>query len=169
MSVLSVGSTPSQSPSLGSLLLQQLNALNQSSQDTSTQTGTTGDVLTVSSAAKQLAKIPDAVTKAMTDLLSGQKDTSGDLAQLKAYFKQNPQSLAGVLSRLQGGTTSYGLDGSLDSRSALMTALMNGQSNQSNPASLLSLLNGNSGQDSLFALLGDSGSGSGDSAGSLLG
>jgi len=115
----------------------------------------TGDLLTVSPAAQQLAKAPEAVTKALTDLLSEQKDIAGDLAQLKAYFKQNPQKLASVLGRLQGGAPTYGLEGSLEARSTLLTALMNGQSNQSNPASLLKLLKGPSPQASLFALLDD--------------
>lgn len=169
MSIASVGTTASQSQSLGNLLLQQLNALGTSSQDTSLSAAATGDLLTVSPAAQQLAKVPDAVTKALTDLLSGQKDTTGDLAQLKAYFKQNPQSLASVLSRLQGDATTYGPGGSSDSRSTLLTALMNGQSNQSNPASLLKLLNGQSNQDSLFSLLGDSGSASDAASGSIFG
>lgn len=169
MSIASIGTTASQSQSLGNLLLQQLNALDASSQAANATPSTTGDLLTVSPAAQQLAKVPDAVTKALTDLLSGQKDTAGDLAQLKAYFKQNPQGLASVLGRLQGDATTYGPGGSSDSRSTLLTALMNGQSNQSNPASLLKLLNGQSNQDSLFALMGDSGNGSDGASGSIFG
>lgn len=110
MSIATVASTTSQTQSLGSLLLQQLNAQGSSSQG-STQTTTTGDLLTVSPEAQQLAK---------------------------------------VLSGLQSGSSTS----TPDSRSALLTALMNGQSNQSNPANLLKLLNGQSRPDSLFTLLG---------------
>lgn len=120
MSIATVASTTSQAQSLGSLLLQQLNAQGTSSQASSTQTTTTGDLLTVSPEAQQLAK---------------------------------------VLSSLQsGGSTS-----TADSRSALLTALMNGQSNQSNPANLLKLLNGQSRPDSLFTLMGSASEGTSDS------
>lgn len=57
---------------------------------------------------------------------------------------------------------------SADSKSILLTALMNAQSNASNPASLLSLLQ-NPGQDSLFATLGSSGGGFEDRSDSILG
>jgi hypothetical protein len=124
--------------------------------------------MTLSPAAQQLTKAPDAVTNALADLLSGQKDTAGDLTQLKAYFQKNPQSLASVLNSLKGANSVYGTAGSLGSNSALMTALMNAQSNNSNPASLLSLLKGNQNQTSLFSFLGDS-SGSDGSSQSIFG
>lgn len=167
MSVSSVGSNAS--PSIGTLLLQQLAAMGTNTQDASGQTGLLGDLLTLSPAAQQLTKAPDAVTKALTDLLSGQKDTAGDLAQLKAYFQKNPQGLVSVLNSLKGGNSVNGTAGSLGSNSALLTALMNGQSNNSNPASLLSLLKSNGNQTSLFSFLGDSGSGSDNSSLSIFG
>jgi hypothetical protein len=167
MSVSSVGSNTSSS--IGTLLLQQLSALGTNSQDASSSAGLLGDLMTLSPAAQQLTKAPDEVTKALSDLLSGQKDTAGDLAQLKAYFQKNPQSLATVLSSLQGGNAVYGTAGNLGSNSALLTALMNARSNNSNPASLLSLLKANGDQSSLFSFLGDSGSGSDNSALSIFG
>ncbi|GLH73034.1 hypothetical protein GETHLI_15360 [Geothrix limicola] len=169
MSLSPVSSDSSQS--LGSLLLQQLNAASSGTtqgQDTSGLTGALGDLLTLSPTAQQLTQAPSAVTQALSDLLSGQKDVSGDLSQLKAFFQKHPQSLASVLGSLQANAT-YGAPGGQTSTAALLTSLMNHQSNNSNPASLLALLNGNTTQDSLFSLLGDSGSGSDGSAVSLLG
>lgn len=166
MSLSPVSSDNSQS--IGSLLLQQLNAASAgTTQDSSGLSGVLGDLLTISPTAQQLTQAPSAVTQALSDILSGQKDVAGDLSQLKAYFQKNPQSLAGVLSSLQG-TSTYGTGGSTAS-SALLTALMNHQSNNSNPASLLALLNGNTSQDSLFSMLGDSGSGADGSALSMFG
>jgi len=162
LSVTSVGSNPSQT--IGSLLLQQLAANGASSQGTSDATGLLGDLLTLSPAGQQLAQAPAAVTQAMQDLLSGQKDVQGDLAQLKSYFQEHPQSLAALLNGLSASNTAN----STDANSLLQTAFLNGQSNASNPATLLKLL-GNQGQDSLFASLGDSGSGSDASPLSLLG
>jgi hypothetical protein len=167
VSINSVGSDQSQS--IGSLLLQQLNASNGSAQDANGLSNALGDLLTLSPAAQQLTKAPDAVTQAMADLFSGQKDVSGDLAQLKAYFQQNPQSLTSVLSSLQGGTATYGASGGQGSNAALLTALMNGQSKNTDAASLLSLLNGGQNQDSLFSFMGDSSSGSDGSSLSIFG
>jgi hypothetical protein len=166
MSVTPVGSNQSQS--IGSMLLQQLMASGTNSQGTTGTSGALGDLLTLSPAAQQLTQAPAAVTQAMSDLFSGQKDVQGDLAQLKSFFSQNPQQLASVLSSLQGGAGAYGLSNSLGSNSALLTALMNGQSNASNPAALLSLL-GSQGQDSLFSFIGNSGGGSGSSSTSIFG
>jgi hypothetical protein len=153
LSVTPVGSNPLQNT--GSLLLQQLTAANGASgQNASSSSGVMEDLLTLSSAAQQLAQAPAAVTQAMTDLLSGQKDVQGDLAQLQTFFQKNPQSLASVLGSLQGGAGAYGVSNSLGSNSELLTALMNGQSNASNPANLLSLLGGQ-GKDSLFSWIGE--------------
>ena len=162
MSIASVGSNPSQT--IGSLLLQQLVANGASSQGTSDVTGLLGDLLTLSPEAQHLAQAPAAVTQALQDLLSGQKDVQGDLAQLKSYFQEHPQSLAALLNGLGASSTAN----STDANSLLQTAFLNGQSNASNPATLLKLL-GNQGQDSLFASLGDSGSGSDASPLSILG
>ena len=162
MSIASVGSNPSQT--IGSLLLQQLVANGASSQGTSDVTGLLGDLLTLSPEAQHLAQAPAAVTQALQDLLSGQKDVQGDLAQLKSYFQEHPQSLAALLNGLGASSTAN----SSDANSLLQTAFLNGQSNASNPATLLKLL-GNQGQDSLFASLGDSGSGSDASPLSILG
>lgn len=160
MSINPVGSDQSQS--IGSLLLQQLNATSTNAQAANGLSGVLGDLLSLSPAAQQLTKAPEAVTKAMTDLLSTQKDVAGDLAQLKTYFEQNPQSLAGVLSSLHGGNTTYGAAG-LGSNAALLTALLNGQSG-TNSTELLNLLNGSQSQDTLFSFMGDS---TGDESSSL--
>jgi hypothetical protein len=165
MSINPVGSDQSQS--IGSLLLQQLNANSTSAQGSNGLSGVLGDLLSLSPAAQQLTKAPEAVTKAMTDLLSTQKDVAGDLAQLKTYFEQNPQSLAGVLGSLQGGTTTYGSAG-LGSNAALLSALIHGQSGASSTA-LLNLLNGSQGQETLFSFMGDSDNGSEGSSLSMFG
>jgi hypothetical protein len=168
LSVTPVGSNQIQNAA--SQLLQQLMASNPTGlQEAASGTSALqGDQLTLSAAAQQLTQAPAAVTQAMGDLLSGQGQVGSDLAQLKSYFQQHPQSLATVLSSLQGGAGAYGVSSSLGSNSALLTALMNQQSNASNPAALLGLL-GNQGQTSLFSFLGDSGSGSSSGSNSLFG
>ena len=167
MSLPSVGSNQAQT--IGSTLLQQLAAEESSSQGTSGDSGLLGDLMSLSPAAQQLTKAPDAVTQAMGDLFSGKKDVQGDLAQLQSYFQQNPQSLASLLSSLQGSAGTYSASNSTNSNSALLTALMNGQSNSSDPSALLGLLSGNQGQNTLFNYLGDSSGGSGSSAPSIFG
>ena len=167
MSVTTVGSNQAQT--IGSALLQQLAADESSSQGTSGASGFLGDLMTLSPAAQQLTQAPAAVTQAMSDLFSGKKDVQGDLAQLHSYFQQNPQSLAGLLGSLQGGTGTYSATSVSSSASALLTALMNGQSNASDPSALLGLLSGNEGQSTLFDYLGNSGGGSDSSALSILG
>lgn len=164
MSISSVGSNQAQT--VGSLLLQQLMASESGAQDTS-GSSTLGDLLTLSPVAQQLTQAPDAVIQAMGDLFSGQKQVQSDLTQLKAYFQQNPQSLASLLSVLQGGVGTYSAASSTDSTSAILTALANGQANNSDPSALLSLLSGR--QNSLFDFLGNSSDGSDSSALSLLG
>ena len=167
MSVGPVGSNQIQNAA--GQLLQQLMASNSTSpQGASGTSALPGDQLTLSAAAQHLTQAPAAVTQAMSDLLLGQTDVNGDLSQLKSYFQQHPQSLASVLSSLQGGAGAYGVSSSLGSNSALLTAMLNQQSNASNPASLLGLL-GNQGQTSLFSFLGDSSNGSSGSSTSLFG
>jgi len=167
MSLPSVGSNQTQT--IGNALLQQLTADSSSSQGTSGNSGLLGDLLTLSPAAQQLTQAPAAVTQAMGDLFSGQKDAQGDLAQLQSYFQQNPLSLAGLLSSLQGDAGTYGASSSTGSTSALLTVLMNGQSNASDPSALLGLLSGKQGQSTLFDYLGTSSGGSGSGALSIFG
>jgi len=167
VSISTIGSNQTQT--ISSALLQQLAAEESSSQGTSGNSGLLGDLLTLSPAAQQLTQAPDAVTQAMGDLFSGKKDVQGDLALLQNYFQQNPKSLASLLSSLQGGAGTYSASNSTNSNSALLTALMNGQSNASNPSALLGLLSGNQGQNTLFNYLGDSSGGSDSSALSILG
>jgi lipopolysaccharide biosynthesis regulator YciM len=154
VSISTVGSNQTQT--IGSALLQQLAAEESSSQSTSGDAGILGDLMSLSPAAQQLTQAPVAVTQAMSDLFSGKKDVQGDLAKLQSYFQQNPQNLASLLSSLQGGAGTYNASSSTNSSSALLTALMNGQSNASDPSALLGLLSGNQGQNTLFNYLGDS-------------
>jgi hypothetical protein len=167
MSLSSVSSNQAQT--IGSALLQQLVASEAGTQSTSGTSDLLGDLMTLSPAAQQLTQAPAAVTQAMQDLFTSQKDVKGDLEQLKSYFQKNPQSLVNLLSSLQGGTSTYSAANSSNSTSALLTALMNGQSNNSDPSALLSLLTGNQGQDSLFDFIGNSSSGSASNGLSLLG
>jgi hypothetical protein len=167
MSLPSVGSNQTQT--IGNTLLQQLTADSSSSQGTSGNSGLLGDLLTLSPAAQQLTQAPAAVTQAMGDLFSGHKDVQGDLAQLQTYFQQNPQSLAGLLRSLQGGAGTYSASSATGSTSALLTALLNGQSSTSDPSALLDLLSGNQGQSTLFDYLGNSSGDSGSSALSIFG
>jgi hypothetical protein len=151
MTIGSVGSTSIQT--LRNQLLQQLNATGAASQDLTGSASPLGDLLTLSPAAQQLAQAPAAVTQAMTDILAGKKAAQGDLAQLKTFLQNNPQSLDGLLSSVQGNTQGTASD-------TLLTAFMNQQSNASNPGALLRLLGSNQTQDPLLASLSDSGNGS---------
>jgi hypothetical protein len=167
MSLSSVDATSSQSAA--NLLIQQLLSSGTSAQGSSGDSGILGDLMTLSPAAQQLTQAPTAVTQAMSDLFSGQQNVQADLVQLKSYFQQNPQSLSAVLSSLQNGTSTYGASGSLGSNSALLAALMNGQSSSSNSGALLTALLGGQSQDPLLASLGSSGDGSSGSSVSLFG
>jgi hypothetical protein len=160
MTIGSVGSTNIQT--LRNQLLQQLNATGAGSQDLTGSASLLGDQLTLSPAAQQLAQAPAAVTQAMTDILAGKKAAEGDLAQLKTFLQNNPQSLDGLLSSVQGSTQGTASD-------TLLTAFMNQQSNASNPSSLLRLLGSNQTQDPLLASLGDSGNGSTGTLSALFG
>jgi len=167
MSVTAVSSDQTQT--LGSLLLQQVLANGSGSQDTSGASGVLGDLMTLSPAARQLTQAPDAVVQAMRDLLSGQTAVPADLAQLKSYFQQNPQSLSSLLSSLQGSAGTYGAASSKAANSALLTALLNGQSNSSDASALLGLLSGSQGQSTLFDFIGNAGSASSGSTLSIFG
>jgi hypothetical protein len=167
VSIPTVGSNQTQT--IGSTLLQQLAAEESNSQGTNGDSGILGDLMSLSPAAQQLTQAPDAVTQAMGDLFSGKKDVQGDLALLQSYFQQNPQNLTSLLSSLQEGTGTYSPSSSTGSTSALLTALMNGQSNASDPSALLGLLSGNQGQNTLFNYMGDSSGGSDSGAPSIFG
>ena len=110
-----------------------------------------GDALKLSPAAQALTQVPSAVSQAMSDILSGQKDVQGDLTQLRSYFQQNPQNLASILGGMQGAGT-YSPSGSLKSTGALESALMGG-----------------AGQDSFLGTPADSGNGIDVSTFSLFG
>jgi hypothetical protein len=166
VNIASIGSNGSQN--IGSLLLQELNASGTNSQNATGNSSLLDDLLTLSPAAQQLSKAPDTVLQALKDLFSGQKDPSGDLAQVKSYFQQHPDSLASVLSSLQGTTATYSTSNASGVSGALLTALMNKQSSNSDPSALLSLLSGNQTQDSLFSTLGATDSADGGSS-SILG
>jgi type IV secretory pathway TrbL component len=150
-------------------LLQQLNATGSSSQDASSGSSPLGDLLTLSPAAQQLTQAPAAVTQAMTDLLSGKQVAQADLTQLQTFLQNNPQSLSSLISGIQGSKSTYGASNASGASDTLLTALMNQQSNASNPGDLLSLLGNNQGQDPLLASLSDSGSGSDGTLSSLFG
>ena len=158
MTVPSVLSSTSQS--VGAQILQSLLAGSGGSSDTSgLSSSALGDLLSLSSASRQLSKAPAAVTAAVSDLFGAQKDVQGDLTQLKGYFKDNPDSLSNVLATLQGGSATYGASGQT-SNSALLSALLSGQTSGSSSTALLSALMGSQTQDPLLASLGsDSGSG----------
>jgi hypothetical protein len=162
VNIASIGSNGSQN--IGSLLLQELNASSTSSQNTAGSSSLLEDLLTLSPAAQQLNKAPDSVIQALKDLFSGQNDPTGDLAQVKSYFQQHPDSLASVLSSLQGTTATYDASSATGVSGALLTALMNKQSSNSDPSALLSLLTGNQSQDSLFSTLGTTDSTDGSSS-----
>jgi hypothetical protein len=150
-------------------LLQQLNATGSSSQDTNSGSSPLGDLLTLSTAAQQLTQAPAAVTQAMTDLLSGKQVAQADLTQLQTFLQNNPQSLSSLISSIQASKSTYGAANASGASDTLLTALMNQQSNASNPADLLSLLGSSQTQDPLLASLGDSSSGSNGTLSSLFG
>ena len=81
--------------------------------------GILGDLMPLSSSAPPARQVdgaaaaPPAVSQAMSDLLSTQKDVKGDLGKLKGYFAQSPQSLTSVIGALKGDTGIYGPSGSV--------------------------------------------------------
>lgn len=160
MTIGSVGSTSLQT--LRNQLLQQLNATGSGASDLTGSASPLGDLLTLSPAAQQLAQAPAAVTQAMTDILAGKKVAPENLAQLKTFLQNNPQSLDGLLSSVQGNTQGT-------ASATLLTAFMNQQSNASNPAALLRLLGSDQNQDPLLASLNDVGSGNTGTLSALFG
>jgi hypothetical protein len=73
--------------------------------------GTLGGLMTLNGSSAATGK-PEAsagpspaVTQAMSDLVSDQKDVPGDLSQLKSFFAQSPQGLSTFMSALQGGAS----------------------------------------------------------------
>jgi hypothetical protein len=150
-------------------LLQQLSATGSGSQDLSGGSTPLGDLLTLSPVAQQLTQAPAAVTQAMTDLLSGKQVAQADLTQLQTFLQSNPQSLSSLISSAQASKSTYGISNSSGASDNLLTALMNQQSNASNPADLFSLLGNNQTQDPMLASLNDSGSNSDGTLSSLFG
>ncbi len=148
MSIKAVNSNNSQT--IGSLAMQLLQNQAASTQATGL-TNNSGDLLTLSSAAQQLNQAPAAVTQALSDLLSGQKDIAGDVAQVKSYFQANPQSLATVMNSLKGSATAaYSAANSSAVTTASLSALMKGQQHNPDTSALLSLLMGTQSQDPLY-------------------
>ncbi|HWQ09231.1 MAG TPA: hypothetical protein VN436_08995 [Holophaga sp.] len=147
MSVTTV--SQNSSSSVGNKILQQLAGQGKSSTagSTSALADLLSDTASISSASRQLSDAPAAVVQALDDLLAGQKDVQGDLAQLKDYFQQNPGKLADVLGSLEEDSGTYGSSGTWNSRSALLSALFNGQTGTANP-SLFGTLLGSSESDS---------------------
>ena len=162
----------SSSQTIGSMAMQLLQNQAASTQSTGLTglTGSTGDLLSLSSAAQQLTQAPAAVTQALQDLLSGQKDITGDATKLKSYFKANPQSLATVMNSLKGSAAAtYSATNSNAVTAASLKALMQGQQHNPNTSALLSLYLGNQNQDPMFASTDSTGSSSGNSSLTLLG
>lgn len=157
MSISTIGSSDSQN--IGSLVLQSLLGSSTSSTDSNGLSGILGDLMTLSPASQQLAQAPAAVTSAMTDLFSTQKNVSGDLSALTAYFKDNPTTLTNVMSALEGGASTYSSSGSTSS-SALVNALAQAQAGGTDTSTLLSSLLGGSSTDPLLEGLGSSSSSS---------
>ena len=152
MTISAVGSKNTQS--LARQLLQQLNATGTPSQTTQGLSGLAGDQVTLSPAAQRLSQAPAAVTQALSDLLVGKKAAPGDLAQLQGYLKADPEGLGSLLGEVQGSVTTAGAASADNSTDSLLTALVNHQSNFSNPSALLGLLGGDSNQKALLASLG---------------
>jgi hypothetical protein len=163
MSITPVASTQTQV--LANELLQQLQSTVSNPQTHNGLSGGSGDLLTLSPAAQQLSQMPTSVTQAMGKLLSGEKVAKEDLVQLQSYLQKNPEGLSSLVSGLQGATASN----SPGSKDALLTAMMNHQSNASDPRALLNLLHKTQGQDQLLTTLGDTESGSDATLFSLLG
>ena len=105
MSLNPIGSSSSQA--VTNRLLQKLPPPGASAAEPDNFSGILGDLMSISSSTPPAAKAaaeapPPAVSQAMNDLLSGQKDVQGDLGLLKGYFAQSPQSLNSLMGALQG-------------------------------------------------------------------
>ena len=167
MSINAVNSNNSQT--IGSLAMQLLEG-NAANTQTNGLTSSPSDLLTLSSAAQQLNQAPAAVTQALSDLLSGQKDITGDVAQVKSYFQANPQSLATVMNSLKGSApAAYSAANSSAVTTASLSALMKGQQHNPNTSALMGLLSGTQSQDPLFGSTDSTSSSSGNSSLTLFG
>jgi len=134
----------------GNLLMQEILQEESGTQSGSGILGLLQDQMTLSSASQQLSQAPTAVTQALSDLLSGQTNVQADLAQVKSYFQQNPQSLSSVLNAVNGDTGTYSSSGALGSVSGLVAALQGASSAGTSDGSLLlSLMNAQT-SDPLF-------------------
>ena len=105
MSLNPIGSSSPQA--VTNRLLQKLPPPGASAAEPDNFSGILGDLMSISSstppAAKEASQAPPpAVSQAMNDLLSNQKDVQGDLGLLKGYFAQSPQTLNSLMGALQG-------------------------------------------------------------------
>ena len=151
-------SAASGTQNLTSLILQQLLSGSNAQATSALSPTLLKDVLSSAQAA-QSTQAPASVTQALGNLLSGQGQASAqsDLSQLQSYFKENPGSLASLLTSLQGGAATYTASGTVGGGSSLLAALGLGtgsSSSASSPASLINLLLGGQSQDPLVAALG---------------
>jgi hypothetical protein len=91
--------------------------------------------------------LPAAVTQSLGSLLSGSDSTNdtSDLSTVQSYFKQNPDSLTGLLSSLQNLGNASGT-----SNASLISQLLGSQSQDP----LLAALGGSSSSGSTFSMLG---------------
>lgn len=115
MAINSVGSSSPQAVS--NRLLQKLPPPGAAGGEPDNFSAVLGDLMTLSPTASAPSKAaappppPPAVSQAMSDLFNGQKDVPGDLAQLKGYFAQSPQTLNSLMGALQGGGETEGSAG----------------------------------------------------------
>ena len=152
-------SAASGTQNLTSLILQQLLSGSNAQATSALSPTLLKDVLSSAQAA-QSTQAPASVTQALGNLLSGQGQASAqsDLSQLQSYFKENPGSLASLLTSLQGGAATYTASGTVGGGSSLLAALGLGtgssSSASSTSSSLINLLLGGQSQDPLVAALG---------------
>lgn len=167
MSVVSSSSTSSQS--IASMVIQQLMSGTNASATAGLSPSVLQAVLKQTGATAQsdsTSTTPAAITQALGDLLSGGASSQSDLSQLQAYFKQNPDHLASLLTSLQNGSGTYGADGTVNANTGLLATLAgssssNASGNAASTSSILSSLLGSQAQDPLLASLGLSSTGSG--------
>nr|WP_320132481.1 hypothetical protein [uncultured Holophaga sp.] len=149
MSILPIGSSAS---SVSSVLLQRLFSGTGGDSTAALGAGSGGDSVAISSAGSQLSQAPPEVTKALNDLCTQQADVQSDLSQLKAYFKDKPETLSGILASMQNGTGTYNASGVVANGTDadnLMAALLQAQSQDPMLASQVS-----TGDSGLFSLMG---------------
>jgi hypothetical protein len=151
-------SAASGTQNLTSLILQQLLSGSSAQATSALSPATLKDVLAGAQASQSSAQAPASVTQALGNLLSGQDQSSAqsDLGQLQSYFKENPGSLASLLTSLQGGAATYTSSGTVGSGSSLLAALGigTGGSSATSASSLINLLLGGQSPDPLVAALG---------------